>query len=267
MCWPCKPGDFNLIFRTHVEVKGENQFYKVILSLWPVHVHMCSHTHKLIIIIWGLANDSSIRWLLCKHEDMISISSVHIQAGYSDTYLWSQYWKGKLKIDPWSLLANQPSGIFKLPSSVKVPACKNKIERDWGKQWTLTSGLYMHAWLCKHTHLIIGTHTQSNKHKSVVQLVCVLRQGLSVLPQAGFKFLGIGSVSTSAVSSVTWSTAHLVWATSWLVLNPDSDLEMGLCPQVLAASEMEETLCGKCALCLTHCDRQTASKCEFPPEK
>lgn len=87
-------------------------------------------------------------------------------------------------------------------------------------------------------------------------MICVLRQGLNVLPQAGFKFLGIGSVSTSALYSVTWSMAHLVWATSWMVLNPDSNLEMELCPQVLAASEMEETLCGKCALCLTHCDRQ-----------
>lgn len=140
----------------------------------------CAHTHK--IIRWGLANDSSIRWLLYKHEDLIAISSVHIQEGCSDTYLWSWYWKGRLKIDPWSLLANQASRIFKLLSSVKVSACKDKMERDWGKHWTLTSGLYMHAWLYKHTHLIIGTYTQSNKHKSAVQLVCVLRQGLCVTP-------------------------------------------------------------------------------------
>lgn len=162
---------WRLQFDTQNPCRGKRR--EPILQGYPsdlyIHVYnMCSHTHKLIIIRWGLANDSSIRWLLYKHEDLISISSVHIQAGCSDTYLWSRYWKGRLKIDPWSLLANQASGIFKLLSSVKVPACKDKMERDWGKHWTLTSGLYMHAWLCKHTHLIIGTHTQSNKHKSAV---------------------------------------------------------------------------------------------------
>lgn len=126
----------------------------VLLLIWLVCLTMGLMFYEMKMH-WGVgAMAESVKCLSWKHNDLSSIPSIHIKTGWSNTCLWSQYWKGWDRQIP---RAWWPISLAKLVSSKFSDRCclkkiKWSVIEEETQSWPLVSK-YTYTLRCIHTNL------------------------------------------------------------------------------------------------------------------
>ena len=128
---PCRP------------VRNDKWLFSVTVSLFLLHSKTYREAEEMA---------PSVKCFLFKHEDLSSITRVHINNWTCGGYFWRQGWRGRDQTVPkahWVAVQI----IWQGPSQ-KRPVTKTKVSG------TLRNNIQVYSLVCTHTHTHTHTHTR-----------------------------------------------------------------------------------------------------------